>query len=48
VKQRAERLGQSHKRIRSLTKQKQVRIEPKMPPDLLGVLVLLPVPKGVA
>ena len=48
VTERAERLEQSHKRIRSLTKQSQIRIEPKMPPDLLGVLVLLPVPKGVA
>ena len=35
-------------KARSLTKQKQIRIEPKMPPDLLGVLVLLPVPKRVA
>ena len=34
VTERAERLEASHKRIRSLTKQGQIRIEPKMPPDL--------------
>lgn len=45
---RAERLMQSHQRVRSITKAGRIRIEPQMPPDLLGVLVLMPVPKGVA
>jgi hypothetical protein len=44
---RAKRLEDSHKRIRQLLHQPRVRIEPQSPPDLLGVLVLLPVPEGV-
>lgn len=43
---RAQRLTDSHRRIRSLTRAGRVRIEPQKPPDLLGVLVLVPVPKG--
>ena len=46
--ERARRLTESHRRIRSLTKAGHVRIEPQKPPDLLGVLVLVPVPKGAA
>jgi superfamily II DNA or RNA helicase len=46
--ERAARLTESHRRIRSLTRAGQVRIEPQRPPDLLGVLVLVPVPKGAA
>lgn len=46
--ERATRLTESHRRIRSLIKAGRVRIEPQKPPDLLGVLVLLPVPKGAA
>jgi hypothetical protein len=48
VSERAVRLEGSHRRIRTVTRAKPVRFEPKMPPDLLGVLVLVPVPKGVA
>ncbi len=46
--ERAERLTESHRRIRSITKSGRIRIEPQKPPDLLGILILLPVPKGVA
>jgi superfamily II DNA or RNA helicase len=45
--ERARQLQESHQRIRSLLSRKPVRIEPQTPPDLLGVVVLLPVPKGV-
>ncbi len=48
LEQRAQRLLDSHRRVRSLTKQGRVRIEPQSPPDLLGVLVLLPVPGGAS
>lgn len=39
---RAQRLQEAHYRVRALLKQRQVRIEPQMPPDWLGVVVLLP------
>jgi len=48
VWQRAQDLSSSHKRIRRLLKKRQIKVEPYFPPDLLGVLVILPVPKGVS
>ena len=45
--ERKARLEESHQRIRSLIRGGRLRIEPQMPPDLLGVLVLVPQPKGV-
>jgi superfamily II DNA or RNA helicase len=45
-KERAYQLAESHGRVRSLIRERHVRIEPQTPPDLLGVLVLLPIPKG--
>ena len=47
LKERAQHLQESHRRLRRITRERSVRIEPQTPPDLLGVLVLLPVPKGV-
>jgi len=47
VDQRAQALASSHQRIRRLLKKKQIKVDPFFPPDLLGVLVILPVPKGV-
>jgi hypothetical protein len=47
VARRAEALAQSHDRVRRVLKGDRVRIEPQMPPDLLGIVVLLPVPGGV-
>jgi hypothetical protein len=44
---RADAVTQAHRRVRSLTREQRVTITPKSPPDLLGVLVLLPTPKGV-
>jgi len=44
IAERGKRLEESHRRIRRLTARERIRIEPQMPPDLLGVLVLLPVP----
>ncbi|MBK8985345.1 MAG: DEAD/DEAH box helicase family protein [Chloroflexi bacterium] len=45
--ERAEALQAAHRRVRRMVQQGTVRIEPQTPPDLLGVVVLLPVPKGV-
>lgn len=39
---RADALETSHRNIRRLVKQRRVRVDPKLPPDLLGMLVLLP------
>lgn len=44
---RARHLEETHHRIRQLISQHRVRIEPQLPPDLLGIVVLLPVPRGV-
>ncbi|RLG67735.1 MAG: helicase, partial [Methanobacteriota archaeon] len=45
---RAHELEQSHRRMRKLIEEKAVKFQPNHPPDWLGVLVLLPEPKGVA
>jgi superfamily II DNA or RNA helicase len=47
LEERTKQLIQAHKRVREMLDQsRRLRIEPQLPPDLLGVLVLLPVPKG--
>jgi hypothetical protein len=43
---RAENIQQSNTRLRKILKQKRVVVEPQTPPDLLGIVVLLPVPGG--
>lgn len=48
LSERARRLEESHKRIRSLIKRERITVKPQLPPDLLGVLVLMPLPKGVS
>ncbi|GAB4273664.1 MAG: helicase-related protein [Candidatus Promineifilaceae bacterium] len=45
--QRAATLEESHGRIRHLLKHGRIQIEPQTPPDLLGVVVLLPIPRGI-
>jgi superfamily II DNA or RNA helicase len=48
VERRARRLQDAHCRVRAAAGQSSsVQVEPHWPPDLLGILVLLPVPKGV-
>ncbi len=44
--QRAADLQGSHGRVRRILRHGRLRVEPQLPPDLLGVVVLLPVPKG--
>ncbi len=41
--QRAERLKESHQRVRSATSGGRVVVKPHLPPDVLGVYVLLPI-----
>jgi hypothetical protein len=43
LRARAEQVSDAHERVRHLLGQRKVRIEPQMPPDWLGVVVLLPV-----
>jgi len=49
VAQRARKLEEAHRRIRSSAQmpRRGLKVRPQLPPDLLGVLVFLPVPKGV-
>ena len=44
--ERADELRASHQRVRRVLRHGRIRIEPQMPPDLLGMVVLLPVPRG--
>ena len=46
TRERANRLLQAHKRVRKLTKEEMVTVQPQLPPDVLGVYVLLPIVKG--
>ncbi|MCX7751116.1 MAG: SWF/SNF helicase family protein, partial [Candidatus Bipolaricaulota bacterium] len=45
---RAAELEETNRRLRGLLPGLPVRVEPHLPPDLLGVLVVLPRPAGVA
>ena len=48
VAERAQRLAKAHQRVRaSAGLRGKVEVQPQWPPDLLGTLVLLPVPPGV-
>ena len=48
--ERAQKLSESHRRVRAAAhlRRRGLSVFPYFPPDLLGVLVLLPLPKGVA
>ena len=50
IEKRAQKLLESHRRIRSVAHlvRRGLTVRPHFPPDLLGTLVLLPVPKGVS
>jgi superfamily II DNA or RNA helicase len=39
---RSHALSQSHRRVRSITKEGQVRVKPQLPMDILGILILQP------
>jgi hypothetical protein len=45
---RAVALHESHRRVRQATRTGRVSVRPNLPLDVLGVYVLLPVPKGIA
>lgn len=45
---RAQKLEASHYRVRQVIEERKILVRPQMPPDLLGVVVFLPVPKGVS
>lgn len=42
AKQRAEKLSQSHRRVRAITKEGAVQVKPQLPMDILGVYILKP------
>ncbi|MBW1731834.1 MAG: DEAD/DEAH box helicase [Deltaproteobacteria bacterium] len=50
VKEQAKRLEDAHRRVRSAVRlpRRGMAVKPHLPPDLIGILVLMPVPKGVA
>lgn len=39
---RGQALGQSHRRVRNITKEGQVKVKPQLPMDVLGIFVLQP------
>lgn len=42
AQQRAQTLVQSHRRVRTITKEGQIRVKPQLPMDIIGVYVLQP------
>jgi hypothetical protein len=44
---RLSRLEESHSKIRTSIKLGKVKVEPKLPADIVGVYVLVPIPTGV-
>jgi superfamily II DNA or RNA helicase len=48
ARRRAEELEEMNQRLREQVTGLPVRVEPHLPPDLLGILVVLPRPQGVA
>ncbi len=49
ARQRAKKLEDAHRRVRAAARlaRRGLSVRPQLPPDLLGLLVLQPVPKGV-
>ncbi len=43
----AQRLHESHRRVRRAAREGKLDVKPQLPVDLLGVYVLMPVPRGV-
>ena len=50
IQERGEALKESHRRVRAAAhlRRRGLEVKPHLPPDLLGTLVLLPVPRGIA
>lgn len=44
---RAERLKEAHRRVRRAAQEGRLVVEPQLPVDVLGVYVLMPVPRGI-
>lgn len=42
AQRRAHSLSQSHRRVRAITKEGQVKVKPQLPMDILGIYILLP------
>jgi hypothetical protein len=42
AEQRADELSQSHKRVRAITKEGAIKVQPQLPMDILGVYILQP------
>lgn len=42
AKERSQSLSQSHRRVRAMTKEGQIKIKPQLPMDILGVYILQP------
>lgn len=47
INAKAERLLEAHTRLRKITKEGKIKVSPQFPVDILGVIVLVPTPKGV-
>jgi len=48
ARERAEWLWEAHRRVRRITRQGRLTVEPQLPVDLMGVYVLVPVPRGIS
>lgn len=45
---RKQKLLSAHTRLRKITKESKVEVKPQFPVDVLGVIVLVPTPKGIS
>ncbi|MCD6520500.1 MAG: DEAD/DEAH box helicase [Anaerolineae bacterium] len=44
AQERARKLARAHRQVRRITRKKQLSVEPHLPPDVLGIYILLPLP----
>ena len=48
IESRKEKLLSAHTRLRKITKEGKVEVKPQFPVDVLGIVVLVPSPKGIS
>ncbi len=47
IDSRKEKLLTAHTRLRKITKESKIEVKPQFPVDVLGIIVLVPTPKGI-
>jgi hypothetical protein len=42
ARERSQKLSQSHRRVRTITKEGAIQVKPQLPMDILGIFILQP------